>query len=227
MKIQLVCMSALALLLGCRSVSPDLEPAAGANKVATGEDAAIDRSQGVRMIVQTTPWPGQHLIEMEVTPVRVHIANDSGGMVAVRYDNFVIVNEKGETYRALHPYQTHGDVPPTTVSEQVEQPRFEHDAFAVAAHQRQLYQGVFQTYDGAFVPSHEAEYLWGDMPTPEMRAWALPEGVVQPGGHIEGYLYFEKVDDGDETLTVRATLDRPGTSEKVADFSLPFVVEED
>ena len=93
MKIQLLCIGVLSLGLGCRSISPDLEPADPTQEVATGKDAAMDRSDGMRLIVQTTPWPGQHLIEMEVTPVRVHIANDSSRAVAVRYDDFVIVND--------------------------------------------------------------------------------------------------------------------------------------
>ncbi len=223
----LSCLGALLLGLGCRSVSPDLEPADPSQEVPTGEDAAMDRSDGLRMIVQTTPWPGQHLIEMEVTPVRVHIANDGSRPVAVRYDDFVIVNERGKTYRALYPHQTSGEVPPSTVREQVEEPRFEHEAFSVAAHQQVFYPGVLQVYDGSFIPSHAAEHLWGDLPTAEMRAWALPEGVVQPGGYIEGYLYFQKVSADDARLTVRATLSKPGNGEAIARFALPFVVEDD
>jgi hypothetical protein len=53
---------------------------------------------------------------------------------------------------------------------------------------------------------------------------ALPEGVVEVGGRVAGFVYFEEVKDV-EALTFSARLLEPGAATPFAEVRLPFVVD--
>src|SRR5262249_36182983 len=55
-----------------------------------------------------------------------------------------------------------------------------------------------------------ATWVWGwspayypaSEPPPEVVSAALPEGVLEPGGHVDGYLYFQRPHEGVQHLTL-------------------------
>lgn len=57
-------------------------------------------------------------------------------------------------------------------------------------------------------PMYNEHYYsyWRELPTPDMRRRALPDGVLESGGRAEGWFYFEKVQDNVDRLTFRADL---------------------
>jgi hypothetical protein len=62
------------------------------------------------------------------------------------------------------------------------------------------------------------------LPTPEMVGAALPEGVLNPGGYISGWLYFEKVDDDESRVQLRASM-RNIEEEPIARLTVPFATK--
>lgn len=54
----------------------------------------------------------------------------------------------------------------------------------------------------------------------------VPEGVINSGGMLEGWLFFEKVDPSDlNRVTFRSDLINAETGKKFAELRIPFVVK--
>jgi hypothetical protein len=54
---------------------------------------------------------------------------------------------------------------------------------------------------------------------------ALPEGVLQPGGSITGFLYFQKLPEDLKGVRFQAHLKVPNSSMTVASLGIPFQVK--
>jgi len=55
---------------------------------------------------------------------------------------------------------------------------------------------------------------------------ALPEGVLDTGGHVAGFIYFQKLPQGTERIQFRARMIDAETEQTVASLDIPFVVTE-
>ena len=85
------------------------------------------------------------------------------------------------------------------------------------------YSAVYSTmgvYDPYYYDAYETYYADIDLPTPEMLQHALPEGVVDPGGSVTGFIYFEDVSDDVPRVEFRGQLVDASTG------TIPFAVEE-
>jgi hypothetical protein len=139
------------------------------------------------------------------------------------------VGEQGASYRAIPPRRVTGLVD----SEEYIQPRFTYGQFYAAPYYRGYYSGV-PAYSGEFlldVPYHESYDSYWDgraiLPTPDMIARALPEGVLNPGGRLDGYVYFQKPKQEQGTgVDLRVALNAAGDQvEPLISVSLPFVLD--
>jgi hypothetical protein len=63
------------------------------------------------------------------------------------------------------------------------------------------------------------------LPTPKMLEVALREGVLEPGGIVRGFLYFDKVDDEISRLSLTVKLAAAESGETLVDVTMPFAVE--
>jgi len=147
----------------------------------------------VRVIAQAREWPGPARIAEVVTPLRIIIENGSTKPLQVRYSSFKLTGPNGEHYHAIPPRRVTGVVD----TEEYIRPGFTYSRFYAAPYFYNYYSGV-PTYSGEFsleAPYHELYDGYWDgraiLPTPEMIARALPEGVLNPGGRLDGYVYFE------------------------------------
>lgn len=216
------------LLVSACDRGPELEPAKSANEVEALDDAVEARQQGVHVIAQADEWPGEADILEEVTPLRVIVRNNSDEPLQIRYSSFKLAGPEGSDRSAI---------PPRNVSGIVErdidrvQPGFGYNSFYVAPYYGGYYDipayaGPFY-YDSVYYDTH---YTYWDsyttLPTQEMLSRALPEGVLQPGGNVDGYLYFPKVQaDEGETVTLRADFTAAESDRAVASLQMPFVVD--
>src|SRR5690606_9715776 len=160
-----------------------------ATPVSGLDRAAIDTTAGISLIAQANKWPGELDITTEVTPIRVSIQNSSDDPIRVRYSDFALVDPNGVRYAAIPPLQVEGDIEtPVTV----ESPYFLYDNFYVAPYYSRWYPYLTPYdafyYDPFYYDRYYTVWLETQLPTPDMLAWALPEGVVLPGGSITGYL---------------------------------------
>ncbi len=59
-----------------------------------------------------------------------------------------------------------------------------------------------------------------------MISMAMPEGVLEPGGSIAGFLYFEDVEDTDiQQVDFTVALVDADTEEGIGTARIPFVVQ--
>ncbi|QDG49522.1 hypothetical protein FIV42_01850 [Persicimonas caeni] len=82
------------------------------------------------------------------------------------------------------------------------------------------------TYYSRYYPLY-AEY---QLPTGEMLVRALPEGVIDPGGRITGFVYFEDLESIEPTpdrVTFRYVLVDAEANRRFGVVEIPFDVVED
>lgn len=85
-------------------------------------------------------------------------------------------------------------------------------------------------YDGKYVTNPGYWDRFGplmravELPTSDMLRKGLPEGVLEPGGRVTGFLYFEGI--GPDVDRVRLLADFPDavTDERVTRLGIPFEV---
>lgn len=215
------------LVLGCER-GPLLEPAAASLQPRDMPGAVMAQQSQVRVIAQAREWPGPARIAEVVTPLRIVIENGSQRPLEVRYSSFEIAALAGETYRAIPPRRVTGVVD----TEEYIRPGFTYGRFYAAPYNHGYYSGV-PTYRGEFPLEgsyHERHYDYWDgravLPTPQVIARALPEGVLNPGGRLDGYVYFEKPQQKQGTgVALQVRLKATDSAEPFVSVSLPFVLD--
>ena len=230
------CLAALGAttLTGC-APRANLEPAPAANEVIGMEDAVRSSVDGVSVVAQAADWPGSAPVKNEITPVQVTLENGSDNPVRIRYSEFALVGPDGRRYAALPPFSVEGDVEETITIDgydPIAEPAFAYNSFAVAPYYGSVYTGL-TPYTGTFAydPYYYDTYntYWADfdieLPTDEMLDRAMPEGVLESGGTVEGFVYFEKVTEDVPRVTFRADLVNADTGDVFGETRVPFVVE--
>ena len=233
----LLTLAALAVtgFLAACAETPVLAPAPGA--VNAEGLTATATAEGLTIEATADAWPGLPSIENEVTPMKITLLNDSDRELRVRYSSFALVNESGKRFAALPPYGVTGTVDGPRLATHVTpvvRPGFHAHRFRLAVPYRVVYPTMATASDVSYVyvdPRYYAFYYpyWErikvQLPTPEMLRRVLPEGVLDPGGELEGFLYFEYAGDQSPGTRVRfhADLVDAETSQMFASIHIPFV----
>jgi hypothetical protein len=213
-----------------------LEPAAGASLVPGHQDIAEASTTGVTVSVTGDSWSGdpQDLGTL-FTPVRVTIKNNSGKTLRVSYQDISLAGASGFQYAAIPPIKAKGtlslnDAPASRTRQpaapSLEMAGWEHDRFAVAPHYSYMYPGV-DMWSGPF--GYDSLYYDGyyqrwpeKLPTQDMLSEALPEGVVQNGGSVAGYVYFQSVTGRESAVQFEMTLADPNNGQAFGRIVIPF-----
>ena len=215
-----LCVIATFAVTACASGGQNLEPAKSANDVPGLDRAAEATDNEVQVIAQTAEWPGEARITEKVSPVRVRITNGSDQPVHIRYGHFQLVANDGEVFAAIPPLATRGEVTTNVTPERLT-PRFTYTGFSIAPYYVYSYPGI-TVYDGPFAYDRAYYEMYypaisrENLPTPEMLAWALPEGVVASGGYVDGYLYFQRVPSDKQLVRFRAVMTSDDTQRNAA-----------
>lgn len=220
----------IVALGGCSTA--ELKPTSKAQQVAGLENAARAHTQGVSVLVQDAEWLGGVPVSKEVTPLRVAITNNSEQPLRIAYEKFSLVSPEGVISSALPLYEIDGTVhQPVAINQYsaIADPGFLHTNFAVAPYLGDIYPNV----RSSALPFHYDEYYYStqitqwdgvELPTPAMRVAALPEGVLDSGGRVEGWLYFKEIEDADQVV-FRADLANAETGSEIGEVRIPFDVE--
>lgn len=206
-----------------------LEPAPGAALAPGLLNVAEASAAGVTVKVTGDSWKGdpQDLGTL-LTPVRVTLENHSGKTVRVSYRDFTIAGASGFNYSAIPPMKALGTISEREVSSlpTLRLAGWEHRHFYVARHYSYLYPGL-ETWPGVFAydPFYYDNFYssWPQrLPTKDMLSEALPEGVVQDGGSVSGFVYFQSVTGRESAVQFKMTLVDASDGKSFGVLAIPF-----
>ena len=212
----------LVFLLVCECASPiaRLTPASGAQQVPGNKNQAISIIDSVEVIADGR-WNGDPAILDYVTPLRITITNRGGKDILILFRNFYLISPQGKHYAAIPPYNIVGSIQapvPAAGYAPIYNPDFLFYRFYIAPYFSPIYPGlpiwnypgVSLSYDPFYDPYYYNNYYpyWPTvpLPTPFMLSQAIPEGVVQSGGSLSGYFYFQTVNPNVKQVTFQADL---------------------
>lgn len=214
----------LLALAGCTHYY-QLVPAPTATWTAGPGRAAIGEAEGVRMTVRAGLWNGDPpRLHQHVLPLRVEIENRSGRPLRVLYSDFRIESDEGVTLRTIPPLKVKGSA---VIAQGYVQPDFTYSGFYFAPHYRPYYGGGpfwgdAWPYDDAYAGYYTT---WRQpLPTVDMLRRAMPEGVVQEGGRLNGFLYLQRLKEDVPRVTFVATLVDARTGQAFGRIEIPFAV---
>lgn len=200
-------------------------PARAAKAIVGAESAAVSTVDGVRCSASAGSWPGlPRDLESDLRPMKVRFTNHSGQPIQILYQQFALVSPTGERYRPLpvvSPSQSPGDVPHLS-------PVYSSEGFFVAPRLKHVYANLRPwsqplDRDDAFYKSSFEDWP-KELPTRDMARRGLPEGVLEDGGTISGYLYFPSGANQEDRVTFSAHVPN-SRGDTVASIQIPFVVE--
>lgn len=185
-----------------------------------GEDDSAMRVGGVRLRVDGDP--GLALPQSaadDVTAVRVVVENHGNVPLRIRYAELRLIEASGEQRVALPPLLPRGEAGFVRTS-------FGHTRFLVAPGYERFYDEL-RAWEGPFRedPYYAATYYtrWvKPLPTTEMVARALPEGVLEPGGRLDGLIYFEGISPFSDEATLVADLVNADTGAHLGTAHIDF-----
>lgn len=161
----------------------------------------------------------------ELTPILVKIENESRTPLRVRYEEFALVDAEGRRWAALPPFDMEG-----AVNEPVRS-AYGSYGYHVAPHLYRVYphmsyyHGPF-AYDPIYYYDYYPRMFDVQLPTTDMLAHALPEGVLDPGGRVSGFLYFERVEDPAQgRVDFRFDLVDAAAEKEIGRIEIPFVAD--
>jgi hypothetical protein len=216
---------ALVASVGACTTQPELLPAAGHTSAMGRRSLAVESRSGVTVTADGSVWDSSPKnLATELTPVWVTLHNETGRSLRVQYDEFTLRGASGAIYVALAPY-----VPGASTSRAVfeVQDGGDFDKFQVAPYLAPSYPWL-PVWNGplSYGPSIHSVAWRAGLPTASMLERALPEGVLENGGSVSGFLYFQKVDVRESRATFQIALQEPTPAwqptRQVAAIDIPF-----
>lgn len=208
--------------LGCAG-GQRLVPAAGVTRSSVDPGAAVVDRGGVTIAAHADAWRGvPDDLDRVMTPIYVRVRNDSDREIAIRYHDFRLESDLGRTLSPLPPIALDRSRPLRTGAA----PVLDGSRFRFAPYYRDLFGDDTDYWTGgfAFDPYYYDRYdAWPPaLPSSSMVERALPEGVIEAGGWVAGFLYFDAVEVEARAVTLRVHIDLPQREERVATIAILF-----
>ena len=186
----------------------------------------------VQVTVSSDSWVGSPEVRNEVTPLKITVANNNENPIKITYDNMKLVSEDSTVFTALPIYNLIGTVNDVQLAPEhnvIVESEIDHDRFYIYPMYTRVYNNIPITdYKYFEDPSYYSQYYseWNEtgMPTAGMRNLALPEGILDNGGSISGFVYFQKVDADVESVELSMDIINAENNEVLGNIQLPFWV---
>jgi hypothetical protein len=212
----------LALSMACAH-EHRLVPAAGAALEPGNPRVAEVTAEGVRLRIDSSAWRAGRVRDA-LSPVLIRLQNGSGRPLRVAYSQFTLSTADGFRIQALPPFQVAVQNASSAVV-----PDYAWSGFWLAPWQARFYQPGLPIWPGplAYDPAYYSGWVgaWPPaLPDQDVLRRALPEGVVDAGGKVSGFLYFPDQPRG-RALTFSASLVDARTNEVFGTIEIPFTVK--
>lgn len=227
----------LLMLLGCASQRDRLVPISATPRADSSTDAA-DASRvstrGVTLTAQVDAWPGEEDLASKVTPVYLVIENHSGIPLRLAYARLSFQADDGQRFAALPPADIRGEVTRPIQQHATARlhPAWRRDGLDAYTPNDGTFDTGLPTSDGVFFydPLYYDQYYQARqtvrLPTETMIDRALPEGVIQDGERVEGFVYFERIGDKASRVKLRGELVHAQTGALIVTATIPFLVRD-
>lgn len=237
-------MTGLWLAVSGCTLEPVLVPGVGAAIVRGTETVVFVEAQGVRAWVDGAAWRGEpSSLGQVMTPVSVTLQNHSGRPVRVSYDDFSLLGATGFRYPALAPLpgqmatsarepepgqlvlaHSAQRVPPAHRARRIPSHRF-----FIAPHYSYWYPSFgLWSHPFPYDPGYYARWSWpAALPSEDMLAHAMPEGVVEHEGRVEGFVYFQPVGRRESSVRFQLRLADASTGQVFGQLDAPLAVRRD
>jgi hypothetical protein len=169
-------------------------------------NVAVRTVGGVRLYARGDAWEGSPAnLGSTVTPLAVRIENHSGGPI--------------ELLPLSHPSPAVASLQPT----------YRAAGFFIAPRFARTYPRL-PVWQSSLVRDESLYRLdyrkWSDgLPSADVLLKGLPEGILQDGGSISGFLYFDGEARGQRDLTLQADLPAGDGERRVALIEIPFRIQ--
>jgi hypothetical protein len=80
-------------------------------------------------------------------------------------------------------------------------------------------------YDPIYYDQYYTYWQTVNLPTAHMLRVALPDGVIQEGGSVSGFIYFERVSESVPSVRFEYQLTDATTGKTFGTINIPFVVK--
>jgi hypothetical protein len=214
--------------LGCAH-REGLVPAPQATVIPGQPTVAYDQRSGVEVLINGDAWRSNPRdLDKVMTPVRVTIQNRSDTPIRVSYKAFALETPANVRMNPLPPFSMRTAGPARTAI--VADPAFDYDRFYLPSFYAPYYP-TMRTWASAF-PYDPGFYDRGfvewrvELPTEDMLRMALPEGVIDPGGSLSGFLYFPDVPPKERgVFTLHADFPKEQGGHSLASVQIPLVTK--
>jgi len=188
----------------------------------------------VTVTVSSDAWNGNDEVKKEVTPLKIKVENNNEKPIEITYDKLSLVTKDGDLYAALPIYDVRGDLDKAelimedTITVKTEMnydrfylyPMYTHVINDVPVSQYQYFGKE------SYYKKYYADWKDTGMPTSAMRNLALPEGTLENGGSISGFVYFQKVDPDLKEITLNMAIVNAESDLVINSIKVPFWVVE-
>ncbi|MCI0572602.1 MAG: hypothetical protein L0Y66_17755 [Myxococcaceae bacterium] len=199
-------------------------------------EAATAEGEGVRLLVDADAWRGNPPdLESVLVPLLVQVENRSGRPLRLTHGNFVLVGDSGFRFAALPPFDAGGEQHAEGVIDRRPLVRI-RGSFTWG-----FGWGPYGPYSPwgfggpwGFGPWWGPWGGWGawtvpvvvePLPTRDMVRRALPEGTLEDGGTMSGFLYFPDVGTHEQRVELVATLTDARRDKAFGTLRIPFRVQ--
>lgn len=226
--------AALLFAAGCIPETR-LRPTTEAQLIQGDSSAARAEASGVVLVADGAAWKGTPgNLERSLTPVLVRLENHSGRPVRLQYGDFALVGSESRfRYAAVPPLslsQGAASVEPGTGGAGRAALHLGFGAGWGRYYHRGRYgpRGPFvgPYYDPFYPNPYYGASCQEPLPTQDMLTQALPEGTLEEGGRVEGFLYFQGVAERESRVVLQARLVDANTGEPLGTVDIPFQVRE-
>ncbi|QDF00668.1 hypothetical protein [Myxococcus xanthus] len=219
--------AALFILTGC-AAETQLRPSPGAQVLQSDANAAKAATDGIVLVADGTAWKGTPKnLELSLTPVFIQLENRGQRPLRIKYGVFSLVGTQSRfRYAALAPLSL-GD---TVISGQ----EGTGGSGAALGFSSGWGYGRYRPFGGFGVGSYMGPYYPDPyyagyqcrepLPTRDMLQKALPEGTLEPGGRMSGFLYFQGVGSREGQVVLQARLVDAESGEPLGTLDIPFQV---
>jgi len=237
------------VLVGCGgSGQAGLKPAPTAQQAQQLQNGARASGSGVTLTSAADVRTEGEDVRDEVTPVHIIVENRGNAPIRIKYSDFCLTTEDGKKFAALPPFELREmEAMPMAVARTGDriEPKWKSEGFKVALAYAPLYKRGMTLKHGEVEPSdlppettevpleYDSAYYNGyyrswsraddDLPTHTMEQQALPEGILQPGGRLDGLMYFQNVPSRARRVVLREEVVNASTGQMIDTLELPFV----